>query len=133
MGFAQVTSTKEVRNFMLTGKELAQKHIDIFSELLVESDVPSPMTWNGDVMDSTTPPFSDKLMMYHVNVINAVGVGHYGLALSVSLRVDLTATYLRLLTESIKYGKGGLDIMIKHSWMEQPPKHVNHEALSNIK
>jgi hypothetical protein len=133
MGFAQVTPSKDVRNFMLTGKELAQKHINILSNLLVESDVPSPMSWNGDVMDSTTAPFSDKLMMYHVNVINAVGVGHYGTALAVSLRADLITTYLRLQAEGLKYGKDGLDIMITNHWMEQPPQHVNHEALSNLK
>lgn len=133
MGFAQVTSSKEVRNFMLTGKELAQKHIEIFSNMLNESDVPSPMTWDGDVLDSTAPPFSDKLMMAHVNVINAVGVGHYGTAVSVSLRADLITTYLRLQAESLAYGKDGLDIMINNRWMEQPPKHVNHEVLSNLK
>lgn len=63
-GFAQIAEKDEVKQYLLRGKELAQKHMDIFSNLLTKEDLPAPMSWDSGISDCTTRIFSDKIMMF---------------------------------------------------------------------
>ncbi|KIL38981.1 hypothetical protein SD70_22825 [Gordoniibacillus kamchatkensis] len=130
MGFSQVAQTKEVRQYFERGRDIAQKHIEIFSEMLTNEHLQAPMTWDSEVTDSTTPPFSDKLMMYHVSGLIAAGMGQYGMAASTSPRGDLTAMYARLSVELGDYANDGANIMIQNGWLEKPPQTVDREALA---
>ncbi|WP_047154172.1 DUF3231 family protein [Aneurinibacillus tyrosinisolvens] len=132
IGFAQVARTKEVREYMLRGKEIAMKHIEVFSSTLRDEDLPAPMPWDDLVTDSTMPPFSDKLMMAHTNALNSAGIGNYGAAIGMSMRTDLSTNYVRLTAEIMKYAEDGANIMIDNAWLEQPPQTVNRDALTNL-
>ncbi len=131
MGFSQVAKISDVRDYMLRGKKISSKHIEVFSSLLAENDLPSPISWDADVMDSTTPPFSDKLMMFHVSGISSSGMGNYGVALSTSSRRDLATHFARLIAEVGLYIEDGANLMINHGWMEQPPQSLDRDALAN--
>ncbi|MGE5397664.1 MAG: DUF3231 family protein, partial [Chitinophagales bacterium] len=71
---------------------------------------------------STEPPFSDKLMMFQVLILNATGVGNYGVSISTSLRHDITLMYTRVLAEVAQFSGEGTRLMMEKGWMEEPPK-----------
>jgi len=130
MGFSQVAKTADVRDYMVRGKKISTKHIEIFGSLLTDNDLPVPMTWDSDVMDSTVPPFSDKLMMFHVFSLNSAGMGNYGTAISTTTRRDLVTHYIRLNAEIGQYVEDGVNIMIKRGWMEQPPQSIDRDEIA---
>ncbi|MCZ8518374.1 MULTISPECIES: DUF3231 family protein [Paenibacillus] len=129
LGFAQVARSSEVKNFMARGKEIAEKHEGVFREVLLNDDIPLPSTWDSTISPSTKPPFSDKLMMFHVSVLNATSIANYGASIAGSLRRDLGVTYNRLMTEVLNYADDGAKIMIKNHWLEQPPQAPDRVAL----
>lgn len=133
MGFAQVAKSEEITQYFLRGKKIASKHIEVLSSILIENDIPAPTTWDTFLMDSTISPFSDKLMMYHIAVLNAYGQGNYGLAQASSHRRDLAIHYKRLSQEIEFYAEDGANLMIDHGWMEEPPQSDNRDALVKSK
>jgi hypothetical protein len=132
MGFAQTARDREARDFFLRGKDIAAKHYETFSAKLREDNLPTPMSWDHDVMPSTVPPFSDKLMMYHVSGLNALGIFYYGAALSGSQRHDLHAEYGRLSAEIGLYAEAGAKLMIRHRWLEQTPLAPDRNELEKV-
>jgi hypothetical protein len=120
---------KEVKNYFIRGKRMAQKYIDIFSDLLKKEDLPSPMTWDTALTDSTIAVFSEKLMMFHVSGMIAAGIGNYGASMSGSPRRDLGLRYASLIPEIALYAEDGANIMIKNGWLEEPPQSDNRERL----
>jgi spore coat protein CotF len=129
-GFSQVAKSKKVRTYCLKGKEIASKHVQIFSTMLTDDDLPSPMPWDLEVTDSTISPFSDKLIMFHTTLIIGSSISNYATASAASLRTDISTSYVRLTTENAQFAKNGLDITIKNSWLEQPPQIPDHKGLA---
>lgn len=129
MGFGQVAQSRKVQQFMVRGKEIAAKHVEIFGSVLREENLPVPMASDMEVTDSTTPPFSDKLMMFHTTSLIAIGMGYYGVSLSTTLRRDVSSHYFRLIQEVGKYSEDGANIMIDNGWMEEPPQAADRDAL----
>ncbi|MCP3739897.1 DUF3231 family protein [Rossellomorea sp. BNER] len=131
--FAQTSQSKEIQDFMLRGQEIANKHIKVFSSIMLENDIPTPRLPDLSVSNSTTRTFSDKLMMFHMSLISAAGTGNYASAAAASQRSDLAVNYERLSLEIARYAKTGADIMIKHHWLEQPPGTKDREKLARKK
>ncbi|MBD0383846.1 DUF3231 family protein [Paenibacillus sedimenti] len=132
MGFSQVAKSQEVRNYMVRGVDLTFKHIEVFSSILHENDLPSPNRWESEVTNSNIAPFSDKLMMYHVMVLVGTAVGFYGAGMAVCMRTDIVLQYQRIILETQRYAEDGINIMIDNSWMEQPPQADDRKALAHI-
>ena len=112
---------------------MATKHVEVFGSLLTKDDLPSPVTWDAEVTQSTVSPFSDKLMMFHTTALIGIGMGYYGTALSTCLRKDVAAVYIRLTAEIGKYSLDGAKMMIDHGWIEEPPKAANRDELAKSK
>jgi hypothetical protein len=129
IGFGQTAQKKEVKQFMMRGKQIAQKHIDLFSDKLKKEDLPAPMIWDAALSDSTIPVFSDKLMMFHIASMNAAGIGNYGTSMAGSPRRDLGILYASLIPEVALYAEDGANIMIKNAWMEEPPQTDDRNQL----
>lgn len=129
IGFAQTAESKETKDFFKRGKEIAQKHIDIFSTFLHDEDLPIPMSWDATVSDSTENIFSDKLLMFHVMAMIASGVGFYGASMATSPRRDLGLKYATLIPEISLYLEDGANLMIKNGWMEEPPQAIDRDGL----
>ncbi len=133
IGFSQVASSKKVRQYMVRGKEIAAKHVEIFGSILREDDLPVPMSWDMEVTDSTVSPFSDKLMMFLTTGLIAIGMGYYGTSMATTLRRDIQTHYGRLTSEIGKYAEDGANIMIDNGWMEHPPKSADRDKLARNK
>lgn len=119
--FSQVAKSDKVRKYILRGKEIALKHIKVFSSYLEMGQLPVPISFDQEVSDSTESPFSDKLMMYHFGLMIYAGIGNYGISISESQRSDLVVDYSRLNAEILKLSEDGVNLMIANEWLEQPP------------
>ncbi|TCP19708.1 uncharacterized protein DUF3231 [Scopulibacillus darangshiensis] len=133
MAFSQAAGTEKIRKFMTQGKEIAAKHVEVFSSKLNQGDLPASVTWDTEVTDSTVSPFSDKLMMYHTTGLIALSMAYYGAAMSTSLRKDITTDYTRLTAEIAKYSLEGAKITIDNGWLEEPPKALDRDQLAKSK
>lgn len=131
IGFGQVVISDRVRGYLQRGKEIAKKHISVFSKYLMENDLPAPMTWDHEVEPITEAPFSDKLMMYHVSLMSASSIGNYGFASSMCQRRDIATDYVHLSAEAGKFAEDGINIMIDNGWLEQPPQTADRDNLMN--
>ncbi|WP_096185753.1 DUF3231 family protein [Evansella halocellulosilytica] len=129
-GFAQIAKSKKVRNYCTKAKEIATKHVQVFTTMLTDDDLPSPMPWDLEVTDSTISPFSDKLIMFHISLLTSSSTSNYATASAASLRTDIFTSYVRLTTEISQFAKDGVDIMIKNAWLEQPPQIPHHKKLA---
>jgi hypothetical protein len=128
--FGQVSKIDKVVEYMFEGKDMTSKRIETFSNILTKEEIPIPATSESYVTDSTTAPFSEKLMMFHIVALAATAISDLGTALADTFRSDIQTTYLRLLPETLKYSASGANIMIKNGWLEQPPQVINHENLA---
>ncbi|MFE8695929.1 DUF3231 family protein [Cytobacillus sp. FJAT-53684] len=133
LSFAQATPRENIRKWMLRGKDISQKHVQIFSQTLLKNDINPPVPSDVCITDSTTPPFSDKLTMFHMALLSAAGTGNYATAAAASQRSDLILNYERLSIEIAMYTKDGADIVIKNAWLEQPPGTKDKEQLTKKK
>ncbi|MCU6795700.1 DUF3231 family protein [Paenibacillus sp. WQ 127069] len=130
MGFSQTAGTQQIRNYMLRGRNIADKHVEIFGSLLSDEFIPSASVWDTLPTNSTIPPFSDKMMMFQVSALNASGIAHYGTSLGMSARKDLSTRYISLTAEVLAFAEDGAEIMIEHGWMEQPPQAPDRNKLA---
>ncbi|WP_309121431.1 DUF3231 family protein [Paenibacillus sp.] len=128
-GFAQTALEPEVKRYFESGRELARDTVDMIRAVFMESDMnPSPSS-SGRASESTTPAFSDKLMMYCTNILTSFGLGGNALGTSFSLRSDLPIKLTALMTRVYNYAQEGGKLMIKQGWMEEPPQAENRPEL----
>ncbi|WP_240689006.1 DUF3231 family protein [Ammoniphilus sp. YIM 78166] len=128
--FSQTAQSTPIRKHMERGGQLASKYIEVLGSLLSEENLPSPMTWDDQVLNSTTPPFSDKLMMFHTSIMCTSEIGNYGAAIGGSLRRDLISHYTRFLGEIGLFAEDTVNILIEHEWLEQIPLAADRHKLA---
>lgn len=129
MGFAQTAKDEDVIKYVKRGGDIALKHVEVFSSTLRDDDLPAPETWEAHLTDSTDPPFSDKLMLFHTLQLITMGAANYGASLAGTMRRDISADYLRLLAEIGTYAEDGASLMISKGWMEKIPGAAERDAL----
>ncbi|GHH98690.1 DUF3231 family protein [Neobacillus kokaensis] len=133
LGFGQSAGLQQVRNYMVKGAQIAGKVVDVLTHILMEENITEPPTWDSEVLNSTTPAFSDKLMMFHSALLISASSGYYGTALGTSGRRDIGAKYSRLLIEALQYAEDGAHILIEQGWMEQLPQSSDEIEIAKIK
>lgn len=126
--YAQVTQSKKLQKLFLRGKNIALKHVDIFSDYLKRQSLPVPMSSDQMITESTDAPFSDKLMFYQFSMMMYSGIGNYGASISESQRSDLVVDYSRLLMEVMKFSEDIMNEMIENEWLEKPPSAIDRKG-----
>jgi hypothetical protein len=129
-GFSQIAKDKEVKQFLLRGIKIANKHIKLFAGKLEESYLPVPRTLASEVTSSTDQTFSDQLMMFFTSGFIALSIGFYGTGVAQSPRMDLGVMYNRLSVEIQLYSEDGSNILINNKWLEQPPMALDRDELA---
>lgn len=127
-GFAQVTKQKQVRDYMIRGRDMSSKSIRVLSSLMNQNGLPLPAAWDSGVLQSTVAPFSEKLMLQNIGAFNAVEITNYGKAISVSLRRDLTLSFTRLMAGIANYSEDGTKLLIANGWLEEQPQSGGPES-----
>lgn len=130
LGFGQVCQSKEVREYFERARKLCKRHFHILGVMLEEENLHKPRIFESEVTDSTIPPFSDKLMLFHIATLLSAALGYYGEALSMCQRRDLSADYARMNMEIALIAEDGMNLLIEKGWMEQPPTATDHENLA---
>ncbi|TYR72689.1 DUF3231 family protein [Rossellomorea vietnamensis] len=133
LGFSQVCQSKELRDYMERARKICIKHFDILGSMLKEDNLHVSKSFDSEVTDSKVPPFSDKLMLFHIVTLLSAALGYYSEALSMSQRRDLSADYARMSTEISLVAEDGINLLIEKGWMEQPPTAADHEGLAKDK
>lgn len=130
-GLSQVANETDVRRHLIRGGEITKKQVKILSAFLEKENLPVPMSSDFEVTVSTEAPFSDKLMMFHINVVKGYAISHYGLALTNTTRKDVALTIYRLILELLHFSKDGTDIMMEKSWLERMPQAADRKELKH--
>jgi hypothetical protein len=133
IAFGQVCRGKELRKYFHRGKEICKGQFEVLSSILTKEDLSSPASWVSEITDSTIPPFSDKLMLYHIVILVSAGVGYLGAALSVSQRRDIALSYTLLMADIGRYAEDGAQLLIDKGWLELPPLAEDRNHLYNQK
>jgi len=132
-GFAQVAHESEVKRYFIEAKELSKKIITNLTDVFLQSDIQPPSTWAGKATTSIQPAFSDKLMMFVVNLISSFAMGNNSLGTSFSMRSDLPLIFTEISKDLFMHSKKGGILMIKHMWMEEPPQMEDRNQLTKSK
>ncbi|WP_249310413.1 DUF3231 family protein [Bacillus sp. FJAT-49736] len=132
-GLLQVVKDEEIKAYLQNGKEISEKQINLFNEMLMKEDLLGTVPINMEVTDSTVSPFSDKLVMSLFHTLNSIDITLIGHALSLSLRTDLAAEYSKFIAEILLYSKTGFNILVDREWMEMPPESPDRKKLERSK
>lgn len=133
IGFSQVALSQEVREFLLYSQKISNSNIQDFSDILYTDNLPVPKSWETEVTTSTDPPFSDKLMMYHIGFLSQVAQAYFGEGLAASMRTDLVMTYEKTIFKNLKVTKKWFNIMVDNKWLEQPLLVPNRKEIAEKK
>ncbi|MEH7118351.1 DUF3231 family protein [Neobacillus vireti] len=128
-GFAQCAKNEEVKKYFVKGKELAKKQIKVLTDILMESDVQFSATCGSTVTTSTVAPFSDKLMMACVHFLNGFSLVGNSFGTVFTYRNDISMKIALLAKDVYFYGQEGIEIRIKHGWLEEPPQIEDRAAI----
>ena len=121
-GFAQCAQDKKVKSYFVKGKELAKQQIKVFQEILLEGDVQFSATSGSTVTTSSIAPFSDKLMMFCIFLLNGFGMVGSSFGTIFSFRNDISVRSALIAKDIYLYAEEGIKIMIKNGWLEEPPQ-----------
>lgn len=130
-GFTQTTPSKQVRKYMEWGIKLTNKMIDTFSQPLQNESIIIPAIWDTMVTYSTTPLFSDKLMMHSVSLMNDCGMLNMAYVFKNSFRHDLLSLPVKIMPELVDFTWEGTKIRIENGWFEEPPITYDRRELIN--
>ncbi|KIL38161.1 sugar isomerase [Gordoniibacillus kamchatkensis] len=129
LGFAQVVNDRELKELIIRGKRISEKQIQLFNGLMMEENLLGTVTVGMEVTPSTISPFSDKLIMTMITVLNAVDITLISHALALAMRTDLIANYSKIIAEVMAYAKSTFDAMVERKWLEQPPLVTDRQEL----
>ncbi|PKR86520.1 DUF3231 family protein [Heyndrickxia camelliae] len=130
-GFLQGVKMEKVKKYLERGKKINQKHIEIMSKKLTDSDLPAPSLLDHLVTTSTTSPFSDRLKVAHKIDMFAMKIREYANGASLNGRRDLGIMYAKCQADVSMYVEDGANIMIDQEWFERPPVAVDRSHLSD--
>ncbi|WP_223592444.1 DUF3231 family protein [Neobacillus bataviensis] len=133
IGFSQVAKSKEIRTFFEEIGKKADDNIQALSNIMHKDNLPVPMSWESEVTMSTDPPFSDKLMLYHMGFLAQTAQVYYGTGLAGAMRTDLAVVYESTILKTLAITKDWFDIMVENKWLEQPPLAPNRKELAQDK
>ncbi|WP_274364717.1 DUF3231 family protein [Paenibacillus thermotolerans] len=129
LGFAQVLKDTKLRDHVIRGQKLSEQQVELFNQLLLDEKLLGTVTVSMEVTASTTSPFSEKLIMSMINILNAVDIVLISHALALSMRADLIAHYTKIVGKVMLYAKDTFDIVVERKWMEQPPLVTDRQQL----
>ncbi|SFE75118.1 DUF3231 family protein [Alteribacillus iranensis] len=130
IGLSQGAKNEKVRKYLERGENLNQKHIELMSKKLNGSHVPAPSLLDHLVTTSTTPTFSNKLIMYHKIDMFSMKIREYANGASLNGRSDVGMLFAKQQLDVALYVEDGANLMINNGWMEQLPLVVDRKNLS---
>lgn len=122
LGFHQTVQDKKIKSLFNRGLEMTDKAVKQFSEKLHIENLQTPSFIDHLVTTSDHPPYSDKIMLFHKVDMFSMKVRWFGNSMAVNGRRDISALYVRAMTNVGLFVDDGANILIDKGWMESPPK-----------
>lgn len=121
-GFAQCAKDNDVKDYFKKGMELSKEIIKENERILIQDNIQPPSTPGGTVRDSTTPPFSDRLMMFCNYLLGSFSLGGQGFSATFLWRNDIISKIGVQAKDIFEYTREGAMLMMSKGWIEEPPK-----------
>ncbi|MDF2523977.1 MAG: hypothetical protein K0R31_1618 [Clostridiales bacterium] len=131
-GLCQTVKNRDIKDYLVRGKNLAEKHMEVVRTFLNNEDLPIPPCLDAEVTRSTDTVFSDKLILFHVIGLNALGLATTGISLSRMMRRDLSLAMTRIMGEIALYAEDGFNMMIDSRWFERMPEAPDRKELMGV-
>lgn len=129
-GFAQCTNDHDVKKYLKKGMELAKKQIKMYEDDLLNNNIQPSAAIGSTVTTSTIAPFSNKLMMFCIYLLNGFGMVGSSFGTMFTLRNDLIMGSGMTAKDIILYSNEGTKLMIKNGWFEEPPQSEDRVDLT---
>ncbi|AZB42135.1 DUF3231 family protein [Bacillus sp. FJAT-42376] len=123
-GLAKVVKEPAVKNYMKKGETLAIDLYQSYGKLMEGSGISVSALPGAVIAETKTSPYSDKLIMYLINLLSSLGLTSNALGTTYSLRPDLPLKMALSARDIYSFAKEGGKIMIDHHWMEEIPAAV---------
>jgi spore coat protein CotF len=131
-GLCQSTRNKVIKDYLLRGIEISENHMETIGSALKKADLTVPTCLDTEVTNSTETVFSDKLILFHVVVLDALGLAITGISLSRVMRHDLSLVLTRFMSDIALYAEDGFHIMIDNKWFERMPEAADRKELLEV-
>lgn len=132
MGLCQTLGDSKIKDYLLRGRSLSEKQMEIVGAILDKEALPVPISLDSEVTASTEPIFSARLILFLVVALNSIGLGVTGISFSRVMRRDLGLTISRFMADITLFAEDGLNIIIDKGWLERIPEAANRKELMNI-
>lgn len=130
IAFKQVCKDKEINKFLEKCINAANKHLGLFTTLLLKEDLHLPPTFDSEITNSNVAPFSDKLMLFHSGFLFAAAISYYGTAAIYSMRADIALHCEKAILDDLLIYSSFGKLIIKKNWMEQPPNADDRKIIN---
>ena len=131
IAFKQVCKDKAITRFLDKCINAANKHIGIFTTLLLKEDLHLPRSFDSEITNSNVAPFSEKLMLFHSGFLFAAAISYYGSAAIYSMRADIAIQCEKAIMDDLLVYSNFGKLIIKKHWMEQPPNADDRKIINN--
>lgn len=121
-GFSQCSKDEQVRKYFDKGMQLSNEFLKASSDILLQNNIKPTSSPGATVTNSTTAPFSDKLMMFCNYLLGGFSLGGQGFSAAFIWRNDLKAQIVVEGKDIFEYIQEGVELMMKKGWLEEPPK-----------
>jgi hypothetical protein len=132
IGLCQTTKDKEIKEYLIRGKNISEKEMESICSFFKKENLPIPLSLDAEVTTSTEPVFSDKLTLFHVVALDALGLASTGISLSRVMRRDLSVLLTRFMGEIALYAEDGFNLMIDRRWFERMPQAADRKELIGV-
>jgi hypothetical protein len=132
LGMAQTMEDDRLKDFANRARKTLKENCETLNEILHKEDLNSPPELESEVLNSSTPIFSDRLSMFTcyatlTDVIFTLSVSKVGV-----LRKDVFNVFTQLSSDILFIMKDATDLMIERKWLEEMPKNIDREDLTYL-
>jgi hypothetical protein len=122
LGFHQTVRDEKIKALFKRGLDMTDKVVKQCIEKLHKENLATPSYLDHLVTTSSNPPFSDKIMLFHKVDMFTIKIRSFGNSIAVNGRRDISALYVRAMTNVGLFVDDAANILIDKGWMESPPK-----------
>jgi len=129
VAFGKIAKSKEIGLHFNKGRDEIQKVLDSLQEVLEKENIPISASSDYEIFDIDVPPFSDRLMLFFVNM--CLGIFCFNMvaqAMTSSFRTDIVSKVTKIMNDMKLYYGEGLKLTIKNGWLERPPQSINRRV-----
>jgi hypothetical protein len=125
LGIAQNIRDHRLRDFYKKIINLLNEHRESMNNVLTKDNIDTPTIFNNQVLNTTTPPFADKLSAFITIATITIILDTYSKAITGILRKDAGVLLVKLYGEITLALKDCMDILLDKGWVEEMPKNVD--------